>query len=84
MEVHDSAQIIRNLTVLTRAMLHRPDRIAWLDVLRAPWCGLTLAELELLALAQRGDLYRHLSSAVDCMPAEPATRVRRLLARFGR
>jgi ATP-dependent helicase/nuclease subunit A len=45
--------VVRDLVALLQALHHLGDRTAWLAILRAPWCGLSLDSLT--SLSQRGD-----------------------------
>ena len=46
-------QHIQDLITLFCALHHRADRVHWLALLRAPWCGLQLADLHALAAGDR-------------------------------
>ena len=78
--------IVRDLVALLQALYHLGDRTAWLAVLRAPWCGLSLETLTVLS--QRGDTklpWEAMSDAARlgrCAPDElrRLNRVREVLA----
>jgi ATP-dependent exoDNAse (exonuclease V) beta subunit len=42
-------QTVQDAWSLLCALMHRADRTHWLNLLRAPWCGLNLADLHALA-----------------------------------
>jgi len=47
---------VQDALTLARALMNPADRTAWLGVLRAPWCGMSLAELHLLTSADEANI----------------------------
>jgi ATP-dependent helicase/nuclease subunit A len=73
--------VVRDLVALGQALLDAGDRTAWLAVLRAPFCGLTLADLALLCeAAGRGVLVEVLDEAsiIARLSADGQPRIRRV------
>ena len=78
--------IVRDLVALLEALHHLGDRTAWLAVLRAPWCGLSLQTLT--AISHRRDAKLPWEAMADperlarCSPEEVSrlARVRGVLA----
>ena len=51
----------RDLISLTRALLSLGDKLAWLSILRSPWCGLKLNELLILSRSNETTIFHQLS-----------------------
>jgi ATP-dependent helicase/nuclease subunit A len=72
----------RDLLALARAIAQPADRLAWLSVLHAPWCGLELAELLAIADAAAGTTVLEAIAMPDVLrqlPAAGSARVARLV-----
>ena len=53
----------RDLLSLTRVMLSLGDKLAWLALLRSPWCGLLLKDLLIIGESDETTVYHQLSDA---------------------
>ena len=54
--------LTRDLFSLARALMHLGDKLAWLSVLRSPWCGLTLDDLLVLSADDSQIIYAQLTN----------------------
>lgn len=54
-------QAIKDVVALCQAICRDEDRLAWLALLRGPWCGLTLRELKLFAAPYDQTLWQNLN-----------------------
>jgi len=61
-------QAIQDLASLSHALAQPADRLAWLAVLRAPWCGLALGDLFAVAAAATA----HPSGTIAALVEKPA------------
>ena len=78
---------ILDAAALARALVNPEDRVAWLGVLRAPWCGLRLAELHAIAGADDASqparpIPQLLRDRLDLLSADSRNAVERVLAAF--
>ncbi len=77
-----SRPVISDLKMLLRALQDPTDRVAWLAILRAPWCGLMLKDLEVIAGHSGSQIIANADNELICtqLSADGIARLQTLLA----
>ncbi len=73
--------VVRDLCALARALQHLGDRNAWLAVLHAPHCGLTLAQLQTLAESSSAPVWELMGEGAQQVLLDADARLRLARAR---
>ncbi len=73
------SQLIQDLMALTFALLHPADRVSWLAILRAPWCGLRLADLHAIAAHPDSTIWDLLHQPLGSISADARSRLARVV-----
>jgi ATP-dependent helicase/nuclease subunit A len=72
--------VVEDLMALTFALLHPADRVSWLAILRARWCGLSLRDLHALAGDDHATTIWDLLHKRGCpLSADGLARIQRIL-----
>lgn len=82
-KLRDRPEVMDALAI-ARALLNPHDRLAWLGLLRAPWCGLSLADLHTLTSADDLELQRRgmrelIAQRAEMLTEQGSAAARRLL-----
>ena len=78
--LHEHPAIL-DLLSLMRALLHPSDRVAWLSVLRAPWCGLVLSDLLIISENKNECIFDNLQNSFvfTKLSADGQSRIKNIL-----
>ena len=74
-------QSVIDVLALCKAIAREDDRVAWISLLRGPWCGISLADIKSLVGEQNTTVWSQLSQAdLSSLDADSSARLMRFIA----
>ena len=78
-----NVQAVMDVLALCKAICRQDDRVAWLSLLRGPWCGLNLSEIKQMAGRADQTVWQQLTSQdLNLLEADSKQRLTRFLDIF--